>query len=256
MKFFVVSDIHGHYKPLIEALNTAGFEKDNPEHYFVGCGDFFDRGGQPYEVMNFIMNLERKILVRGNHEWLLEQCCYRGDYASHDLSNGTVGTIMAFAEHDPRNSYYFPECADYALKRTRAFREMMVPYFETKNYIFVHSWIPVKILDDFPKWYTGGRIMKFDPDWRNATAEEWDAAMWGNPYDMAEKGLRPDKIVVFGHWHCSEGWHRTTGTPNFGEGSRFDIFYGEGFISIDACTAYTKKVNVLVLEDEFLDSNI
>ena len=34
-KFFVVSDVHGHYSALIKALRNMGFEEDNENHYFV-----------------------------------------------------------------------------------------------------------------------------------------------------------------------------------------------------------------------------
>jgi hypothetical protein len=30
MKLFVISDIHSFYTPMIEALNAAGFNKDDP----------------------------------------------------------------------------------------------------------------------------------------------------------------------------------------------------------------------------------
>lgn len=41
------------------------------------------------------------------------------------------------------------------------------------------------------------------------------------------------------------------GKPEWGEGADFSPFYYEDkLIRIDACTAYTGKVNVLVLEDD------
>jgi len=43
-KMFVVSDIHGHYTLLREALDRAGFDKDNEDHLLICCGDYFDRG--------------------------------------------------------------------------------------------------------------------------------------------------------------------------------------------------------------------
>ena len=43
-KFFCISDIHSFYEPMIEALNNAGFNPENPEHILVVCGDVFDRG--------------------------------------------------------------------------------------------------------------------------------------------------------------------------------------------------------------------
>lgn len=38
-KFFVVSDVHGFYDEMIEALNKAGFDKNNKDHVFISCGD-------------------------------------------------------------------------------------------------------------------------------------------------------------------------------------------------------------------------
>jgi hypothetical protein len=63
----------------------------------------------------------------------------------------------------------------------------------------------------------------------------------------------PDKTVVFGHWHCSTGWAKAEGCSEFDEDAKFEPYYGDGFIAIDACTAHSGKVNVLVLEDEFLE---
>jgi hypothetical protein len=71
---------------------------------------------------------------------------------------------------------------------------------------------------------------------------------------LAEKGFnQTGKTIVVGHWHCSTGWAKTEGRKEFGETAKFEPFYGDGFISIDACTAYSKKCNVIVLEDDFID---
>ena len=126
----------------------------------------------------------------------------------------------------------------------------LVNYFETKNYIFVHSWIPVISKND-----KSSRGFDFNPDWRDAEPHEWESARWGNPFDMAARGLLPDKTIVFGHWNSSAGWAQTEGRSEFGEDARFDPYHGNGFIAIDACTAFTKKVNILVLEDELLEAS-
>lgn len=246
-KLFVISDVHGFYDEMKTALDAAGFDENNPEHWLIGCGDYFDRGLQPMQVMKYLHNLPRKVLVRGNHEQLLVDCCKRGEVYPHDLSNGTAHTIWQIGYGED-----FAEVSDYALKRTRLFRDSMVNYFETKNYIFVHSWIPVISKDGLPAHYTQNRKFEFNPDWRNASDKEWQDAMWGNPFDMAACGFLPEKTVVFGHWHCSTGWAKSEGGEEFGETAKFDPYYGDGYIAIDACTAYSNKVNVLVLEDEFL----
>ena len=63
MKLFCVSDIHSFLEPLKKSLNDAGFDKNNPEHYLLVCGDCFDRGNESEELLYFLMSLERKILV-------------------------------------------------------------------------------------------------------------------------------------------------------------------------------------------------
>ena len=252
-KLFVVSDIHSYYAQFRDALDKAGFDENNEDHWLIVCGDYFDRGDQPLEVMMYLKSLPRKVLIRGNHEDLLEQCCYRGDFGIHDLSNGTYHTICELGNMG--YGYTFDECCVNTLRSTRVFRNSLVDYFETKNYIFVHSWIPLKCNDNLPMHYTKNRKFKFNPDWRDASLEEWQQARWGNPFDNARKGLnKTGKTIVFGHWHCSTGWAKAEGLNEFGEGAIWEPYRNDkqGIIGIDRCTAHTGEVNVLVLEDEFL----
>lgn len=245
-KFFVVSDVHGFYDEMVDALDKAGFDRNNPEHYVVSCGDNFDRGSKPVEVMRYLQSLPRKILVKGNHESLLRELCDRGYPGSHDFHNGTFDTVCQFAE-DPLGRS-FDECCLVAYQRTKNFIDGMVDYFETKNYIFVHSFVPLKSLDGLPMYYTKNRKFAVDPDWRNAHASDWEEARWGNPFQLAKSGFLPNKTLVFGHWH-------TYGErPSDYEGEDlFNPIYGDGYIGIDGTTALSGQVNVLVLEDEFLE---
>lgn len=245
-KFFVVSDVHGFYDEMIDALNKAGFDKYNPEHVFVSCGDNFDRGPQPVEVMRYLKSVPRRVLVKGNHESLLQDLCIRGYPGSHDISNGTYDTVCEFGGAGLGRS--FEECCMITEQRTKTFILSMRNYFETKNYIFVHSFVPLKNLDGLPMHYTRNRQFAIDPDWRNAHASAWEEARWGNPFKLAEQGFLPDKTLVFGHWHTYSQ------RPDDYEGDDlFDVFYGDGYIGIDGATALSGQVNVLVLEDDFLE---
>lgn len=74
MKYFVVSDIHGFYTPLVEALEKSGFNQDDKSHKLIICGDILDRGQEAVKVQNFILSLldeDRVILIHGNHEDLM-----------------------------------------------------------------------------------------------------------------------------------------------------------------------------------------
>lgn len=249
-KLFVISDVHGFYDEMMEALNKAGFDPGNEDHWLISCGDHFDRGPKNKKVMDYLMALERKVLIRGNHEDLFEDLCRRRHSYGYDVTNGTYDAVCELGVYGYTD---FIGACDLAMQTVRPFFDSMVDYFETENYIFVHSWIAIKNNDGLPFHYTRNRDFEFDPDWRNADALAWQDAKWGNPLDMAMKGLTPEKCVVAGHWHCSAGWAMEKGTNEFGKDSIFEPYYYEDkLIMIDACTAYSGKVNVLILEDNFL----
>ena len=255
MKFFVVSDIHSYYSALKKALDEAGFDPNNEEHYLISCGDAFDRGSESEEVLHFLMSLERKILVKGNHDLLLEDCCIREFPYSHDISNGTVRTINDIG--GAGEGYCFDMCCENTLNRTAAYRASLVNYFETENYICVHSWIPTVTHGSKKPWHTLNKYYEYNENWRKATKNEWEEAMWGNPFFKAQDGMnKTGKYIVFGHWHCSLGHVISSDgdLSEFDEDACWDIYRNDSWkiIGIDKCTAHTGKVNVLVIEDNFL----
>jgi hypothetical protein len=191
-----------------------------------------------------MVNKDKIILVRGNHDILLEECCMREFPYFYDASNGTRKTIEDLGGE--RYGRQFDECCQVTWSKLARYRELLVNYFETQNYIFVHSWIPTISQNDM--------FHKYDSNWREATQNRWDTAMWGNPFDMAEQGLnQTGKTIVFGHFHTSYAYSKHKGISEFGEDAKFDPYYAEGIIGIDKCTAYTGEVNVIVLEDEFVE---
>lgn len=256
-KLFVVSDVHSFFTPFKKALDAAGFDHNNTDHWLISCGDLFDRGQESKELLHYIMSLERKILVKGNHDILLDECCMREFPYSHDKHNGTVQTVKDLGCWNTNQN--FAECCINTWNRLAAYRSNLVNYFETKNYIFVHSWLPTKVTYDesaSKPWHLVGKKYEFMEDWRNANEVEWEEAMWGNPFDLAERELnKTGKTVVFGHWHNSAGWHLKEGLSEFGADAKWDPYFDtdKKIIGIDRCTAHTGEVNVLVLEDDFLE---
>ena len=93
---FVVSDIHGHYTLLKNALDKAGFDKEDPNHLLVCCGDYFDRGSENVEVLKFFERLKHCVLLRGNHEDMLLKLLYTGKVLPHHYINGTMQTMTDF----------------------------------------------------------------------------------------------------------------------------------------------------------------
>lgn len=251
-KFYVMSDIHGFYDEMREALDNAGFDPNDESAWVVICGDCFDRGPKAVEVMKYLMGLPRKVLIKGNHEQLLLDCCNRGEAWGHDIQNGTADSVWQFGEGNKWSD--FSDCCIKTLARTHVFLSSMVNYFETKNFVFCHGFLPVKCDDTFPPYYRKNRRFSKMENWREANQRQWDDAMWLNSYDMIEQGFGIEKCVVAGHFHASYGRYMSDGKQEFGPDADFSPFYyGDKLIMIDGCTAYSHKVNCLVLEDEFID---
>ena len=246
-RFVIISDVHGFYNEMMDALNKVNF--NSKTDFLVSLGDEIDRGPDPDKVIDYLMSLSKTIFIKGNHTSLFEECVKRHYPHDHDYSNGTFQTILDLAPHTKT----FADACDVAYEKMKPFINSMVNYFETKNYIFVHSWIAVNNDDGLPYYYTRNRKFSFNPDWRNAHYSDWEAARWGNPYDMAARGLLPDKTVIFGHWHTSWPRYQYNGEPEWGKNADFGPYFGDGYIGIDACCAHSGKINVLTMEDEFLD---
>ncbi len=236
-KLFVTSDIHGHCTLLKEALDDAGFDPENEEHLLVCCGDYFDRGNENDQVLRFLEGIENKVLLRGNHEDLLLDLLYSGKLLHHHFLNGTMNTVENFFGKyaaKPDGTIDFSG-KTRIVDRLCEFIEETVDYFETGNYVFVHGWFP--LIGDTLE----GR--------KDVSKELWKKARWEGWHQHYEnKAPLPDKTLICGHIPTSYA-------------SRFDlnrapsdygVFHGNGLIALDACTAVSGKINVLVLQDELV----
>ena len=240
MKYFVSGDIHGFYDEWQNALKDKGFDLNNPKHKIILCGDLFDRGNQPKEIIDFVLKHKDKvILIRGNHEDLMEQMIERNSSDYGDLCNGTAQTIVDLYPEWQISEFDLKKIAKET--RLQEVLDMCIDYYETKNYIFVHGWIPIV-----------ENCYLYDSNWRTARKERWEKARWTNPVEMYRYEIyEPNKTIVCGHWHCSALWHEQNPDEyeEFGDKANFEPFITKNMIAIDACTPYSHKVNVVVLED-------
>lgn len=258
MKIFAISDMHSYLTPTLNALKDAGWDENNPEHIIVVCGDCIDRGNETVEMIEWLINLINKdklIYIKGNHDILMQTMLDRGYAEWHDRNNGTQKSYYQLLNaHVDRMDGRSPDKIVRSI--LQPLYDNTVNYFETKNYIFVHSWIPtnVKFTGNSKPWYQQGKTLTWMEDWRNANDVEWEEAMWGNPFVRADQDLnKTGKTIVFGHWHCSAG-HKVLGhCDDEFECAIWEPCYYKNTIGIDRCTAHTGEVNVLVLEDDLIE---
>lgn len=263
-KIFAVSDIHNEYDALINALNEAGFDENNPEHLLVSVGDAFDRGGNALAVYEYLKRLSDKgsaIVLKGNHTGF-----FTGYLDGTILSpfnyyhNGTNETMADFLhETAPFEMYCVlkeidqPTYGDFADWLSGARQEINGEfpellewlntrpyYFETKNYIFTHGAIDINAKD----WH--------NPHCYRYNLIDWDALNFDDGYFFGSQINNTNKTVIIGHFGTEQLRKMYQDIIKNDTGDTYDILYRDDnkIIAIDATTVISKLVNVLVIENE------
>jgi len=243
MKYFAFGDTHGYYDELMTSLQEAGYQIFNPDHCLIGLGDYFDRGSQSKEILEFLNTVPRKVLLLGNHELYLMNMMQRGYIGQGDVHNGVLATIESFTGLDEFHIFTAPDIALNALSQSdlKSFINDLSPYFKTKDYFFTHAWLP--------NWIP----------FEDASSTAWAAAVQTNTSEAIKSGdsnglkeleLTGRKLVA-GHRYTM--WLRKE-IRDDGNPDPHAIWYHKNFIAIDGCTALSHKVNILVFEDEPLNT--
>ena len=256
MKYFVVSDTHSFFDETMLALTEAGYFSYTGEKKIIICGDLLDRGPKPLEMVEFTAKLMKSndlIFIKGNHEDLFMDFYYNytkyalyGSYPYHHMTNGTYNTFMALANINTNEYYDYKTILDSV--KENDFFKFIIPnsldYFETNNYVFTHGWLPTVYNEELNHDVIA-------PNWKDASKTMWESARWSNGMLYAHLGaILEKKIIVCGHYHTSYGHHHYENDgPEFATNANFTPYKAKGIIAIDACTAYSKKVNCLVIDD-------
>ena len=235
------------------ALNNKNFDIENKDHIIVVLGDLLDRGPKAIQCLQFINNLsdDRKILIRGNHEDLLENCMKKGYFGWHDYSNGTVNTVEQISGKSLVSQMNTD--LDYAAlnicndnQDLKKYLSCLVDFYELGNNIFCHGWLPFGVYENDKQEVNYGIY----PDWRTASKQEWERARWDNGMKAWKIGYKlEDKTIYCGHWNTSWGhcWIDKICSEQ-GKDADFSPFIKDGIVAIDASTAQSGLVNVVTLE--------
>lgn len=244
MKIFAVSDIHGHYTELMHALDCAGFDSTNTDHMLICCGDCFDRGNENRAVLEYLSALPRKILIRGNHEDILERVLERRYIDDTDVYNGTDITISEFFGEsciDRHGRIDLSESLCY-LERLKSFIGSMYDFFETEHHIFTHAWLPIVEKD--------GKDILY-PDKYHAPNFRWQEARYTEWFTAYEQGLTVEnKTIVCGHRASYNAYRIDPSRVK----EDFSMYCAPGIVALDSATIRTKNINVYVTNDSLHES--
>lgn len=127
MNIYVLGDIHGRAKALKQVFERSGFDKHEDQLIFVG--DIVDRGEEPFECIEMLMEVKNLIAITGNHDVNFHQWIITG----RDFFNGKHGVAITKQIWNLEGDLERKEnCIRYF--------EKTVPYYiDTKNRIFTHG---------------------------------------------------------------------------------------------------------------------
>ena len=119
-------------------------------------------------------------------------------------------------------------------------------YLETTNYIFTHGAIDTNATDwHNPHCYRGNLI-------------DWDALDFNDGSFFGEQIINTDKTVIIGHFGTKQLREMYPNLTTKDDKEPYDILIRDDdkIIAIDSTVVLSKKINVLVLEDEEVIDNI
>lgn len=222
-KYFVFSDIHGSLTPLLVGLEKAGFDIDNESHILISLGDHFDRGIENLKVLGFIKyfdRMNRLIMIKGNHDEYLRRFLLGIDDGIMNIQfNGMGNTVIELADSSANS---MEKIRRSILKRhpyTLDLLQKMVDQYVLGKYIFTHAGL------EYNK------------------EKGWHVYNFARTIYFVENFDPKDNYYVFGHIHAE------ILNKYFYNKESHEPFRYKNFIGIDTKTIISKKVNVLVFDE-------
>ena len=133
-KIFAIGDIHGCYDRLKTLMDKIPIDLSRDTLVFIG--DYIDRGPYSVEVVDYLMQLRKRVpdivFLKGNHEDMLDKFINGVDRFTY-LLNGGQQTLDSYLTK-PVQSDFYPIPSDHM-----EFFKSLRLYYETDEFIFVHA---------------------------------------------------------------------------------------------------------------------
>jgi serine/threonine protein phosphatase 1 len=135
-KIFAIGDIHGCLPKLKALIPQIGMDRDADTLVFIG--DYIDRGPDPKGVVDFVLDLKKRmrtvICLKGNHEEVFLDYLCRGRDREVYLLNGGDATIASYGYRETAAGMKINVPESH-----RDFFHSLLLWYETDEYIFVHA---------------------------------------------------------------------------------------------------------------------
>lgn len=210
-KTFVIGDIHGSYRALLQCLELSSFNY----HYdqLICLGDISDGWPETREAIDEMLKIRNLTFLLGNHDFWTLEWMETGYADSTWLAQGGAATVRSYGSDIPR--------AHHELLKTAR------PFHILNDQLFVHAGInPAKALED-----QGLSTFLWD---RSLAAKAQYHEAQGEPQKLTEF-----EAVFVGHTPIKEDrpkqfceiWMMDTGAGWSGRLSMMNVDSGETFVS-------------------------
>ncbi|MDF2187758.1 metallophosphoesterase [Paraflavitalea sp. CAU 1676] len=145
MSTFVMGDLHGAYKAMVQCLHRSGFDRQHDT--LIQLGDVTDGFDEVYACVDELLSIPNLIALRGNHDdWFLE-FIQTGRHPYH-FAQGGEGTLRSYlhaagrADGLPLYGQPSPlllQPAEIPLAHRDFFQSQRLFYIDDLNNCFVHA---------------------------------------------------------------------------------------------------------------------
>lgn len=241
---YVMGDVHGAYKALLQCLERSGFDIENDT--LIPLGDIVDGWSEVYECVELLLTIKNLIPIRGNHD----------DWFNVFLQKGKHPIEWMHGGNSTRDSYLH-HCG-YLTSRTipdehvKFFNEQRLYYIDNKGRMFVHG--------GFNRHYPVVEIKQSQP-----YEFYWDRSLWSQALSCPEG----EKLTTFDNFEeifightATENWiengkfhHLKDKSPTMGKRIDYPMHSG-GIWNLDTGAGWTGRLTIMNVDTkEFWQSD-
>lgn len=145
MRTFIMADIHGAHKALVQCLERSGFNKETDQ--LIQLGDIVDGWSEVYECVEELLTIKNLICIKGNHDEWFHQFHVMGTHPIAWLQGGD-GTLKSYCKNAEREIPILPRMGGFTSSLTNSdipkshielFNNQKLYYIDHNNRMFVHG---------------------------------------------------------------------------------------------------------------------
>jgi len=241
-KIWIIGDIHGAYKALLQCIERSKFDKEKDT--LIQLGDIADGWDQVYECIEELLTIKNLISIKGNHDqWFLEWI----NESRHPTlwTQGGYGTLVSYCKHLDKEYHQgmyscitslLPE--DLPITHINFFKNQLHYYVDKKNNCFVHGGFDRNYLIE-------------DIDYLDPSSLWWDRDLWNKA--LSHHNFDQPKLVTKNNFKEIFIGHTTTSTWD----KSFKPMSAANVWNLDQGAGWEGKLTIMNLETkEYFQSDI